>query len=312
MADIVTLTINPAIDISTTVSRVEPIRKLRCSAAQRDPGGGGINVARVIRRFGGDVAAIYPTGGAIGELLRRLVEHEGIKSYVIPVKGETREDFTAFEEISGKQYRFILPGPRLSEEEQRSCLDTLNAVEPRPRFIVASGSLPPGVSEDFYGRVAMSAKQIGAKAIIDTSGAALRVALNEGGYLIKPNLHELSDLIAAPLDDEKARIQASRSLVSAGKAEVIALTLGHEGALLMTRDNAWRAEPMRIKTVSAVGAGDSFLGAMVWALASGYNMEDAFRYGVAAGSAALLTPGTELCRREDVERLLPAVKIQQI
>ncbi len=309
--DIVTLTINPAIDIFVNVGRVEPTRKLRCSAPKRDPGGGGINVARVAHRLGSDVAAIYPIGGAIGKLLQRLVEREGIASLVTPSHVETRENFTAYEKDSGEQYRFVLPGSALHRAEWEACLDKLASLRDKPKFVVASGSVPPGVPDDFFARAVRHAKAFGAKTVIDTSGAALAAVLDAGVTLIKPNLVELSELAGAPLDSDAARIAACRKLAAGGRAQAVALTLGEQGALLVTAKQAWRARPMRIEVVSTVGAGDSFLGGMVAALAAGKPMPEAFRVAVAAGSAAVMSPGTELCRAQDVQRLLPRVEISE-
>ena len=156
--DIITLTINPAIDIFVNVARVEPTRKLRCSSPKRDPGGGGINVARVAHRLGTSATAIYPTGGAIGKLLHRLVEREGIDSLVTPSHVETRENFTAYEESTGEQYRFVLPGSTLHRAEWEAVLDKLATLAEKPKFVVASGSVPPGVPEDFFARVARHAQ----------------------------------------------------------------------------------------------------------------------------------------------------------
>ena len=178
--DIVTLTINPAIDIFVNVPRVEPMRKLRCSAPKRDPGGGGINVARVAHRLGSDVTAIYPTGGAIGKLLHRLVEREGIDSMATPSHVETRENFTVYEETTGEQYRFVLPGSTLHRAEWEAVLDRLTTLPQKPKFVVASGSVPPGVPEDFFARVARHARRLGAQCVVDTSGPALKAALAEG------------------------------------------------------------------------------------------------------------------------------------
>ena len=312
MTDIIALCMNPSIDISTSVDGVMPIRKLRCTAAKRDPGGGGVNVARVVRRFGTDVTAIYPVGGAIGQFLRRLVDQEGIQSLTIQAAEETREDFTVLENGTGNQFRFVLPGPQLAAREWRECLDALASFKGKTRFVVASGSLPPGVPEDFYGRVARMARDIGAKVILDTSGPPLQAALKEGVYLIKPNLRELNELGHTPLEGLGAWVEASRSLVCRGGAEIVALTLGDQGALMVTHDQAWRAQALPIKPVSAVGAGDSFLGGMVWSLVSDHGLETAFRFGNAAGSAAVLTPGTELCRPADVESLYSEVVMQTI
>lgn len=312
MPDIVTLTINPAIDIFVNVGRVEPTRKLRCSAPKRDPGGGGINVARAAYRLGGSVAAIYPTGGAIGKLLHRLVEREGIDSLVTPAHVETRENFTAYEQDTGEQYRFVLPGSALHRAEWEAVLDQLSGLPEKPLYVVASGSVPPGVPEDFFAQVVRRAKALGARTVIDTSGPALKAALDEGVTLIKPNLVELTEFAATPLDSEAARIAACRRLTASGRAEIVALTLGEDGALLVTADRAWRAQPMRVEVVSTVGAGDSFVGGMVAALAAGETIEQAFRVAVAAGSAAVLSPGTELCREEDVRRLTREVSIGEI
>ena len=311
MPVIVTLTINPAIDIFVNVGHVEPTRKLRCSSPKRDPGGGGINVARVAHRLGSDVAAIYPIGGAIGKLLQRLVEREGIASLVTPAHVETRENFTAYEKDSGEQYRFVLPGSPLHRAEWEACLDKLASLTEKPKFVVASGSVPPGVPDDFFARAVRHAKALGAKTVIDTSGAALDTVLDAGVTLIKPNQVELADLTGMPLDSDAERIAACRKLVAEGRAQAVALTLGEQGALLVTAAQAWRARPLAIEAVSTVGAGDSFLGGMVAALAAGKPMPEAFRVAVAAGSAAVMRPGTELSRAEDVKRLLPQVTISE-
>ena len=234
MPDIVTITINPAIDIFVNVDRVEPTKKMRCSSPKRDPGGGGINVARVAHRLGGSVAAIYPIGGAIGKLLQRLVEREGIDSVVTPSHVETRENFTAYEEETGRQYRFVLPGSALHRAEWEACLDKLATLPDKPKIVVASGSIPPGVPEDFYARVARQAKKFGAKMVIDTSGLGLRQALDEGVTLIKPNLNEFSEFVGAPLGRDDDYIAAARKLIADKRVETVALTLGEDGALLIT------------------------------------------------------------------------------
>jgi 6-phosphofructokinase 2 len=310
--DIVTLTINPSIDIFVNVGKVEPTRKMRCSAPKRDPGGGGINVARVAHRLGADVAAIYPTGGALGKLLQRLIEREGIASLVTPSHVETRENFTAFEEVSGEQFRFVLPGSRLHDTEWQACLHKLASVTPAPKYVVASGSEPPGVPDDFFARVVKQAKAMGAKTVVDTSGGALAAVLKEGVTMIKPNLAELSEFVGATLETDKDRIDACRKLAAGGHAEIVALTLGDQGALLVTDNKVWRAEPMKIEVASTVGAGDSFLGGLVAALAAGQSLAEAFRVAVAASTAAVMSPGTELSHEADIKRLLPRVQISEL
>ena len=315
MADILTLTINPAIDVSTSVERMAPIHKLRCTSTRRDPGGGGINVARVLQRFGADATAMYAMGGTIGRLLQHLLDQEGVSGLPIPILEETRENFTVLEEVSGQHYRFVLPGPRLTELEWRGYLDAVTAQvspEQQTRFVVASGSLAPGVPSDFYAQIARMAKQAGAKIIMDTSGPALKEALEAGVYIVKPSLREFSELVSAPLESESDLIMACCRLVESGRAEMVALSMGEQGALLVSANQVLRGQAVPIKPVSVVGAGDSFLGAMIWSLACGHPKEHAFRYGIAAGSAALLMPGTEMCHPQDVERLVREVKVQSI
>jgi 6-phosphofructokinase 2 len=312
MTAIVTLTPNPSLDLSTTVDRVMPTHKLRCAAARRDPGGGGINVARVVRRLGGDVTAIYPCGGITGQLLAHLVEREHIVSKTSELADETRQDFSVHEDTSGQQFRFVLPGPTIAEHEWRACLDTLAACAGHADFVVASGSLPPGAPPDFYARASRIVKSGRSKFLLDTSGPALKAALAEGVYLIKPSLRELCEAVGEPLNDETAWIRACAGLVHDQRAEIAALTLGHRGAMLVTRDRVICAEPPPITPVSSVGAGDSFLGAMVWGLAAGYDLADVLRLGVAAGSSAVLNPGTELAHPDDTRRLVDDVKIREL
>ena len=307
MTDVVTLTMNPAIDLSVSVERVTPFHKLRSSESRRDPGGGGINVARVMKRLGADVAAVYPAGGTLGQLLRYLVDQEGILQTTIPIAAETREDFTVNERATGHQYRFVLPGPHLGEPEWRACLSLFQTLDARTRFVVCSGSLPPGVPDDFYSRIADTTRRAGRKMIVDSSGAPLHAALEAGVYLVKPSLSELRDLLRTALDtraDQRALV-TERQRDHLDPVRVDERTAGPD--LLVTRDRVLRAAALPIKPISVVGAGDSFLGAMIWALASGHTLDEAFRYGIAAGSAALLVPGTELSQRQDIERLVKDV-----
>jgi 6-phosphofructokinase 2 len=200
----------------------------------------------------------------------------------------------------------------LHKVEWETCLDKLATLANKPKIVVASGSIPPGVPDDFFAQVARRAKTFGAKMVLDTSGSALKVALDEGIWLIKPNQSELSEFVGNPLKRDEDRIAACRKLINIKRVEAVALTLGEDGALLVTADGAWRSAPLRVEVVSAVGAGDSFLGGMVAALAQGEPIEHAFRVAVAAGSAAVMRPGTELCHEEDVRRLLGEVRVSEV
>ncbi len=312
MPPIVTLTINPAVDISAAVPRVVPVHKLRCHDSRRDPGGGGINVARVVHRLGAKVMAVYPAGGCSGGALVGLLQKEGLESRIINIAGETREDVTIFDESSREQYRFVLPGPTLLETEWRQCLAAVAAAHQGVGIACASGSLPPGVPEDFYAHFAEACALAGQKAVLDAPGSALKHALAAPLYLIKPNLQELRELTGATLDGEIAQLEACRALMGKSRVEMIALSLGVEGALLVTRKDAFRASCASPAPVSAVGAGDSFLGGMIWALAAKREPREALRYAVAAGSAAVMAQGTALCSPEDVHRMVGQVLVSDL
>lgn len=312
MTQILTLTMNPAVDVATRTAKVEPTHKLRCGPAVTHPGGGGVNVARVIRRLAGDVRAIFPAGGATGQLLCRLLEAEQVASECIPAAGETRESFSVHELSSGLDWRFVLPGPTLSPEEWQACLDRVAALAGGAALAVASGSLPPGVPEDFYARLARLLAARGVRLVVDSSGPALAAALQAGVYLIKPSLRELHELTGAPLADAAQRLAACRGIIARGQAEVVALSLGAEGAMLVGRDGAWQAPALAVQVASTIGAGDSFVGGLLHALQRGDGPDAAFRQAMAASAAALLAQGTALCRPEDVARLAPQVAISRL
>jgi 6-phosphofructokinase 2 len=309
MAAIVTVTVNPALDVSTATDKVADTHKLRCAAAQFHPGGGGINVARVLHRLGSDCLALYAAGGVTGERLGQLLDAEQVPRHCLPIAGETRESFSVHEQSSGLDYRFVLPGPTLSEREAQALLDFVDALPESPRYLVASGSLPPGVPDDFYARLAQRASAHGSRFVLDSSGPPLAAALAAGVHLVKPSLRELRELTGLPLATEAARLAAARAIIHAGQAQIVALSLGEDGALLVTAERALTASSVRIDVASTIGAGDSFVGGLVWALAREADLEQAFRYGMAAGAAALLTAGTALCQPADVERLVGQVVV---
>ncbi|QYH34768.1 1-phosphofructokinase family hexose kinase [Salinibacterium sp. M195] len=300
---IVTLTINPALDISTSTPRVIRDHKLRCGASRIDPGGGGVNVARTIRNLGGDALAIYAAGGLTGATYRQLLEAEGVPSLAVPIAGTTRESFTVDETESSEQFRFVLQGPEFSEAEWRACLATLEEAIVPGGYVVASGSLPPGVPTDFYAQVARLAHKHDARSIVDTSGEALAAALAEGVYLVKPSLRELSELVGRALTSEQDEVDAAAELVARGSAQLVGLTLGEAGAVLASGSGVIRLPVPKVQVQSVVGAGDAFLGAFVWRLSQGLDPELAFRSAVAAGSATAAKPATEMCAIAEVEAL---------
>lgn len=303
MKSVLTLTLNPSLDVATTVEQVRSTDKLRCIAPTTDPGGGGINVARVMTRLGGAATAIFAAGGPNGRALEELLVAEGTRGQAIHISGSTRQSFTVFERSTQQQYRFVMPGPELDASECRRCIDHVRTSLDDVDYLVASGSLSPGVPTDFYARIARLSREQGTRLILDTSRKGLAAALEEPVFLIKPNARELRALAGDPSLDDEGLFSFAKELVSLGKCEIVALSLGERGAVLITCDQVLAVSSPPVEIQSAVGAGDSFVGALTLSLARGQDLGTALRFGVAAGSAALLTPGTELCRREDVERL---------
>lgn len=299
---IVTLCMNPALDITTSTEVVRPTDKLRCAAARYDPGGGGINVAHVAQVLGATSTAVFPAGGPAGELVHNLLVAEGVGVQRVPIGGSTRESFTVDEVSTERQYRFVLPGPQLTVTEQTECLLQLRRAAASASIVVASGSLPPGVPEDFYQQVADACAELGALFALDTSGGGLK-HVNAGVFLLKPSVRELRDCTGRALSTEAEQLGAAHELIERGAARHVLVSRGAEGALLVSRDAAQRFAPVQVPPGSGVGAGDAMLAGVAVGLIRGWPLTEATRLGVAAGAAMLLTPGTAPCTREDTERL---------
>jgi 6-phosphofructokinase 2 len=307
MKTIVTMALNPAIDKSSSVAHVMVERKLYCNPPRFEPGGGGVNVSRAIKKLDGESILFYPAGGLTGARLKELLDEEGLDHRPVPIAGLIRESLVILEESTGRQYRFGMPGPALQKQEQDQFFDGLSAVEPAPDYLVASGSLPPGVPADFYARVARLGKNRGAKVIIDVSGKAMKSALEEGVYLIKPNVREFRELVGKDIREEAQIKAAAQQLVKDGRCELLVISLGAAGALMVSEEVTERILPPTVPIVSKVGAGDSMVAGIVLSLARGKPLRESVLFGVAAGAAAVMTPGTELCRREDAERLYESI-----
>jgi 6-phosphofructokinase 2 len=310
VARIVTLTLNPSIDTSSSVGRVVAERKLRCSPPVHEPGGGGINISRAVRNLGGESVAVFPAGGHNGEKLVDLLDAENIRHRPMRIEQGTRENFTVYEESTGQQYRFGMPGPTLGKKEWKRCIEEVLGVNPAPGFVAASGSLPPGVPNDFYAQLARSVRDAGARMILDTSGPALAIGVDAGVYLIKPNLRELQDIMGEEYRFEAQQDEWAGQLIRQGRCEVVVISLGAGGAVAFWKDGRLRLRAPTVPIKSKVGAGDSMVGGMVLALSRGMDLPEVVRFGMAAGAAAVMTPGTELCRREDTERLYGQMREQ--
>lgn len=312
MPRIATLTLNPALDLASTAETVRPTHKIRTTGEHVDPGGGGINVARVAHELGADVCALLLAGGPTGAMIGELLAEQGVPHRILPIHGRTRISLTVIERTSGLEYRFVPEGPEVTEAEWQAALAALETLE--AEWVVASGSLPRGVPVDFYARAAGVAARRNRRFVLDTSGAPLKAALGAGITLLKPSLGELEALLGRKLIGREAQVAEARALVRDGAARMVALTLGWEGAILATAEGVLHLPPPATapEAHSAVGAGDSFVAAMTLALARGDSPADALAWGVAAGSAAVAAIGTARLSRAAVEaqyRALTAVPV---
>jgi len=311
MKPILTLTLNPCIDASSDADRIQPIHKIRTSKESFQAGGGGINAARVINELGGESLAVYLSGGTTGGVLNGLVDACGIASRHVDIGEDTRISHTVYERSSGLEFRFVPQGPGVAETEWRDCLRVVEEAD--FEYLIASGSLPQGVPDDFYVMVGEIAARKSAKLVLDTSGAPLKATLRKGvAYLTKPSVGEFRDFVGAELPDIASLKAAAMAVVRSGATEILAISMGHEGALLATADRTLMMRPPKVEARSAVGAGDSFVGAMTLKLSQGRKLVDAFTYGIAAGTAAVITSGTELCRKKDVDFLWPRVRVEAL
>ncbi|MGY5850280.1 1-phosphofructokinase family hexose kinase [Salegentibacter sp. F14] len=300
---IVTLTLNPALDKSTSIERLQPQKKLRCEEPHYHPGGGGINVSRAINILGGKSLAIYAAGGPAGGKIEELLKKEEVAQQRIAIQNNTRENLMVLETSTGDQYRFGMPGAMLGQGALQQCLDIIKNLPGQVEYLVASGSLPPDAPDDFYGTLAEIAKSKNIKCLVDTSGKALIKAAEKGVCIMKPNLGELSTLAGKEEISGLEQEEIAKEIISQGKADMLIVSLGARGAMIVTEDTTDYVVPPTVKQDSTVGAGDSMVGGLILSLSRGDQLRDAVKWGVAAGTAATITPGTELCRKKDVERI---------
>jgi 6-phosphofructokinase 2 len=306
--DIVTLTVSPALDKSAHFSGLVPEQKIRCQTPLFDAGGGGINVSKAISRLEGKSLAIITSGGSTGEMLKDLLKEESISFEAIETRSGTRENFVAVDDNTNSQFRFVFPSPPVTSSEKDKIISTIQELE--FKYLIVSGGLSEGMSVDFYKQIAEMAKTLNSKLIIDTSGAPLRKALEAGVYMIKPNVGELAKLVGVKHLEMEEVNEAAKEIISKGGAEIVVVSLGPQGAVLVTKDSYDYVPAPNVAKKSTVGAGDSMVGGMVWALAQNKPLKEVLRWGVACGSAATMNEGTQLFKLEDAKRLFEWVNKQ--
>ena len=303
MSSILTVTVNPALDVTTSTARLEPQRKLRCGPPVTDAGGGGANVSRAIRELGGHSRAFVALGGNTGRLFAQVLQLAGVDYAEFPLQGETRSSFTVMEESTGLHYRFVLPGPEQSQEiTERMLAELGRLIDGDTRYVVASGSLLPGMADDFYARLGDIVRWREAKLILDTHGEALRQGLAGRPYLIRLNEIEARELAEETAHDVTID-HLARVLVGRQAADVVVVGLGDQGSLVTTADRQFSIAPPKVQVRSMVGAGDSYVAALTLALSRDWSLEAANRYGVAAAASAVTGEATELCRQAETAEL---------
>ncbi|MCG2616286.1 1-phosphofructokinase family hexose kinase [Terrimonas sp. NA20] len=308
MTNIVTLTFSPSVDKSFSSPRFIPSKKLYCSAPRYNAGGGGINVARALRRLGGSATAIFPSGGRTGELLAMLLRREEVPLVEVKVKSDTRENIMITELDPSRHYQFILPPPEFSAEEYEAVFQVLRGATAHLDYLVISGSMPANFPSDMFSNIRSYALQQDCRLVVDTSGTSLVHALEAGIYLAKPNLNELRKLTGLPVIDMAEAEAAAKGILSKYSCEALVVSLGKEGAMLVTRLNTFLFKGPDTDVKTTVGAGDSMVAGMIRFLSMGRSLQDAVKFGVACGTAATLHEGTELCHLADCERLYKLVK----
>ncbi len=302
---ILTVTLNPCVDKSSSVQKFEPESKLRCTELVNEPGGGGINVSKALKKLGAESVALFPAGGYNGNMLCGLLDAEGIPFHAVDTHVETRENWIMLETGNNHQYRFTFPGRQVQETTIHTLIDHIRSFA--PNYVVASGSLPPGLPDHFYGLIVKNAAAVGAKCIIDTSGTALEGLKGKGAYLIKPNIGELCKLLKLSSVSPNEVDDAALQIITDGYAQIIVVSMGPEGAWLVTKNEKHFAAAPPVEKKSTVGAGDSMVAGITYMLEQNRSLQEAIAFGVACGSAATMNEGTQLFKKEDAEKLFEII-----
>lgn len=306
---ILTVTLNPALDLSADAPQVKAGPKLRLSAPVIEPGGGGINVARAIAILGGQARVLAALGGTTGARIAALIEGAGLQLLPFALPDETRQSLSVIDREDGRQYRFIMPGPRWDARLSNDMLSRIAEGAAPGGWVVLSGSQPPGVSDDFAARLAERLAGSEARLVVDTSGTALAHLIAGGAgaapWCLRMDQAEAEEAAGRPLPDVAESLAFAEELVARGVAKVVVLARGSDGSVLAGEGVRLHCRPPKVPVNSKTGAGDSFTGAFVLALAQGADLAEALRHGTAAAAAAVMTGASQLCRRVDAERLLP-------
>lgn len=311
MPEVITLTLNPCVDVSTAAAQVQPTHKLRCSEPVRTPGGGGVNVARYLTRLGHDALAVHTAGGPHGTLLRELLRAEGVSQLTLPIAQETRQSWHVHEHSSGQEFRFVMPGPPLSAQAWAdAAVAWRDQLEGQPKVVVLSGSLPPGAPPDAYAQLLRDCQDV--FTVVDASGLALHHALAVGVSLVKPSLNELRAYTGLGLRERNEQIDAIQKLVAQHRAQVVVLSLGEEGAVLAAQNTLLQVNAPADQVVSAVGAGDSLVAGLVSGFLQGMGWPDALAWASAVSAATVSHAPGDVWTKKDPLAFRSRVMLQTL
>ncbi len=308
---IATITLNPSLDEDIFVNGLVLDEANRWVRLHHYAGGKGINVSRAIHEMGGITVAYGFIGGPVGRTVEILLDEEGVLFSFTPITQETRTNVIITDTKTSQQTRIDAPGPHISKRGLERFLKKLRQIFPSPDLKVAGGSVPPGVPVNIYYQIVMEAKDRGVKTILDAEGQWLEEGIKAKPYLIKPNVHEVEMLLGRKLSTEEAIIQAAFELVEMG-IEIVVISRGKDGVIAATKECLFKTVSPSVKVRSTVGAGDCTIAGLALKLAYGEPLIEACRLAAAMGTAAVLNPGTELCHKADVERLLPQIKVSEL
>jgi len=310
---IATITPNPCIDLSLSVDELLKDDANRVRELKKYAGGKGICVSRVLRRLGDDPLTITMLGGHAGREVRHLLDREGVRSWVVSLRAETRTNVIVYERDDSSLTRLHMRGPAVERTELEELEGLIRGLPPRIRYVSMGGSLLPGFPEDFYARVTEELRGRGIKVVLDSDEEDLRMGLEARPFMIKPNRYELARLVGRELPSQSDILDAARGIRERG-VELVVVSLGGEGAIAVGADQAVKAVPPPVRNKkSTVGSGDSLVAAMLFQITRGVaDLGEILSLGVAAGTATALTPGTELCYPDDVYRILEKVELQRL
>lgn len=308
---IYTLTLNPAVDREYTISSLEFDSVSRAITSRVDYGGKGFNVSRLLKGMGVSSTAVAFLGGAAGKLLEDGLKTLEIDTEIVRVPGETRTNISIVTESYDHYIKVNEKGPLVSEAKQQELLDKIVSLARKGDWWILAGSLPPGIRDDFYARIVSCLHEHEARAILDTHGDALRHGCGAKPFLVKPNLEEAQTITGLQMTTTHDITAAAASVRKLGARNVV-ISMGKSGALLHNAECTWLVHSPRIEEKNPIGAGDSMVGGLVWALMQGFDMKEAIGWGVASGAATASLDGTEVGSRPLIEELYLQIQYEQV